>query len=332
MNKLFLVLLFTVIFMSKSFAASDKDVWDTLVIENRNLPSTITVGCWENPRWIGSNAPGSAAEIRSWGLNVTSAHAEFFASIDDNGELILPGFQDDKHQGAGSVDYPEFLSVIKDIHKNNMLPVMGLFIHNFETVSEKGMKRFFSRLSRDLKNNKIPKIIFIPCWEIQGDWPAWPEGATRDCYIDPKIFNSKIWMIKRARDSARASNITLAVAMAAEYENRHLNKKGSIGHDYIEGLKACDIVGADYYPTNKEGAVWAFQDADKWITALRGSKPFAFFEYCIEIADRETKEPIIWTNEEKIKFIKDTCELLKKTPIIEEIDWWFIGKGQGARI
>lgn len=312
--------------------AATQEVWATLVNETNNVSESVIVGCWDPTYWSGTGAPGHHDDFIKWGLRIKTAHPQFFTSINSSGDLIKPGRQDEKHQGTYSIDYQELIRATKEISDNNLLPTIGLFIHNFETVTGSALEKFFAKFSADLKKNRISKVVLIPAWDIQGEWPAWEEGATRDCYIDSTIFNKQMWKIKRARDNANADNIDLGIALAAGFDNKYLNKERESGQDYLEGLRACDIVGINYYPTKEKGPFAAFEDARKLWSALEGQKPVAFFEYSIETYDWINKKNIEWTNKDKIKFIKDSYKLLEEYPFVTQIHWWFIGKGSGARI
>lgn len=224
------------------------------------------------------------------------------------------------------------MRVTKEIADLKLAPTIGLFLHNFETVKPDGIEKFFRKFNNDLKKMKIKQAILILAWDIQGDWPAWEDGATRDCFIDPGIFNRQMKIIKKSCDKAGAKNILLGIALAAGFDDRHLNKQCKTGADYIEGLRQCDIIGMNYYPTKDKGPKAAFDDANKLWTAVGGNKPFAFFEYSIGNYDYVNNKLIDWSEGEKIGFIRETYRLVSEYPFIKQIHWWFIGRGNEARI
>ncbi len=324
--------IFTVSLAVCSAAALPSPVWKTLINETSRLPKDFVVGSWDPTFWTGPSSPGTPADFMAWGLKLKTAHPEFYATINVKGELVKPGYIDEKHRGKYSIDYPILLRVTKKIADLKLMPTIGLFIHNFETVSETGLMNFFKRYSQDLKYNNISSVILVVAWDIQGEWPAWEDGATRDCHIDPGVFSKQMRMIRNARDKSGAKNIVLGVALASGFEDHNLNKNGDAGNAYVEGLRACDIIGMNVYPTKVAGPRAAFVDASKLWAAVGGNKPFAFFEYSIGDYDYVNKKPIIWSDNEKADFVKETYGLLSDYSFVKQIHWWFIGKGDGARI
>lgn len=308
--------------------ASHIDIWSSLI----RSPSTLTLGCWDVTYWTGPSSPGHYQDFMEWGLKLNSAHPQFFTTINKNGDLEKPGYQGPSHRGAYSVDYTELLKVTSQISSAGLFPTIGLFIHNFENINNSSFEKFLSRFSHDLKKLGIKKVILIPAWDIQGQWPAWEDGSTRDCYIDPVVFNKQIKMMVSVRDKIKADNILMGCAIAADYDSKSMNKYGKSASDYIEGLKECDIVGINAYPTKLNGAKWAFENAGKLHNAVGIDKPIAFFEYSIETHDYSNNQPINWSDDEIEEFIRNTYELLKQHPFVNHIDWWFIGKSPGARI
>ena len=308
--------------------ASHNEVWSSLI----KSPDKLTIGCWDVTYWTGPSSPGHYKDFMGWGLKLNTVHPQFFTTLKENGDLEKPGYQDNNHRGEYSINYDELIDVIKTINDGGLRPTVGLFIHNFESINERETEYFFNRLTCDLKVRGIKSIVLIPAWDIQGQWPAWSDGATRDCYIDPDIFNRQMKMIVSVRNKVKADNILIACAIAADYNNKSLNKHSKSAADYINGLKECDIIGINAYPTKLNGAKWAFGNAIKLHNAVGIDKPFAFFEYSIETHDYTNNRPIDWSDDEIESFIKNTYELLKQNTFINRIDWWFIGKGPNARI
>lgn len=308
--------------------ANQSFVWRSLI----NSPDKLTIGCWDVTYWTGANSPGHYRDFMKWGLKLKTVHPQFFATLKEDGDLEKPGYQDNNHRGEYSINYDELIGVIKIIYDSGLMPTVGLFIHNFETINETSFEKFLLRFSHDLKKLGVEKILLIPAWDIQGQWPAWKDGATRDCYIDPIIFNKQMKMMIAVRNRIKADNISIGCAIAADYDNKSMNKYGKSAVDYIEGLKECDTIGINAYPTKLNGAKWAFGNAIKLHNAVGIDKPFAFFEYSIETHDYTNNRPIDWSDDEIESFIKNTYELLKQYAFINRIDWWFIGKGPNARI
>ena len=302
--------------------ASHNEVWSSLI----KSPDKLTIGCWDVTHWTGPSSPGHYKDFMGWGLKLNTVHPQFFATLKENGDLEKPGYQDNNHRGEYSINYDELIDVIKTINDGGLRPTVGLFIHNFESINERETEYFFNRLTCDLKVRGIKSIVLIPAWDIQGQWPAWSDGATRDCYIDPDIFNRQMKMIVSVRNKVKADNILIACAIAADYNNKSLNKHSKSAADYINGLKECDMIGINAYPTKKQGARWAFVNAKKlWIAA--GEKiPVSFFEYSMETYDWSRKDSIEWSVNDKVHFINDTYTLLDEYPFVKEIHWWFIGK------
>lgn len=309
------------------------NLWQVLCREAKKLRPGLELGVWEGGHWYdGRSKPGLFTEFTSWGYKFQWVHLQFFASLNEDGILTKPGFQDSRHQGEASVDYPTLLFRIKNVHNAGYKCAVAVFFHNFETLSGHALVRFFKRLSDDLKKERISRIIFFPCWEVQGCWPAWPEGATRDCFIAPDEFNSKMELIKRARDAAKAKNILLAVSMSHDIDNRNFNYLSAPGWDYLPGLGQCDWIGVDYYPKKERALNWYFDDALHWYEAVTrkwGRKRFGIFEYSYETNDYSRWPkicPVKWSQEEIVKFIKDSFQLVRENKFINQYHWWFIGR------
>lgn len=314
--------------------SADKNaLWQLLCRQSKKLPRGLELGCWEGGDWYGKSLPGLFAAYAKWGFKFRWVHLQFYASLDEEGNLNPPGFQDSRHQGEASIDYPMLLHRLKRINKAGYKAAVAVFFHNFETVSGRALARFFSRLSQDLRREKIDQIMFFPGWEVQGNWPAWPEGATRDCFIAPDDFNRQMELMKKARDAVGAKNILLAMSMAHDIDNRNYNYLSAPGWDYIPGLAHCDWIGCDYYTRKERGVAWNFNDARTWYEAVvRHSgqpKSFGIFEYSYETNDysRWPKVyPLKWSDQEVAHFITETFAQLRKNRFIKQLHWWFIGR------
>jgi hypothetical protein len=231
--------------------AADQTPWEALVKQNSLWPGET--GCWEGYNQGGD--PGEYFEYPEYGLRIDYTHPEYYATINPDGSLTKPGYQDAEHQGQASIDYEELLQMCQNIHERGVKICFAMFIHNFEVVGPGALQNFFQNWSSDLKNMGIESIIFIPAWEVQGQWPAWPEGATRDCFISPSAYNSQMAIIKTARDNARAADpngaeILLGGVLNAWIDLEYPNSDGNTyaGRQYIAGLQKADWVGVDYYP------------------------------------------------------------------------------------
>lgn len=309
------------------------DLWQVLCKEAKNLRPGLEMGCWEGGYWYdGKTKPGMFTDFAKWGYKFKWVHLQFFSTLNEDGSLTAPGFQDSRHQGEASVDYPALLYRIKRVHNAGYKAAVAVFFHNFETLKPIALFKFFQRLSADLKKEKVPQIIFFPCWEVQGCWPAWPEGATRDCFISPDEFNRQMELIRRTRDAAKAKNILLGIAMSHDIDNRNFNYLSAPGWDYLPGMGVCDWIGLDYYPIKSRGPAWYFNDAKQWYAAIAhkwGKKPFGIFEYSYETNDYSRWPkicPVKWTDEEVAHFVRESFKLAKENKFIKQFHWWFLGK------
>ncbi|MBN1646893.1 MAG: hypothetical protein JW874_02570, partial [Spirochaetales bacterium] len=174
--------------------------WNALV--NKNAAFTGKTGCWEGYNETGD--PGRYYEFAANGLRLDYVHPEYYTQVNANGSLSAPGYQDPGHHGEASIDYPQLIDLCDGMNQYGIAICIGLFIHNFETVTENGLTTFLTSWAADLHSLGISSIIFVPAWEIQGQWAAWPQGATRDCYIDPEIFNAQMAVFRIAVDTANA--------------------------------------------------------------------------------------------------------------------------------
>lgn len=313
---------------AKPNTPEEADPWETLVARNEQWGGQT--GCWEG--WNAGGSPGYYYEFRDkGGLDLDQVHPQQFAIINENGTLTPPGYQDEDHQGQNSTDYTQMIEQCRSISDHGFAIQYGLFIHNFETVSQAALENFFVRLSEDLKGIEVDSIVFIPAWDIQGEWPAWPEGATRDCFIDTASFGGQMAVFKAARDNVCAGHpdrayISLAVALGEDVTNRGFNRFGYNGLDYHRGLSVCDWIGANYYPGKVGSAndpAWAFRDFRNLIDIFGAGKRYAIYEY----APRETTfGDNSWNDDEKVDFINETYDQLEQNDYVEQIDWWFIGR------
>jgi hypothetical protein len=310
--------------------------WDKLVLENSLWPGETA--CWEGYNEGGT--PGKYFEFAAaGGLRVDVVHPEYYTQIEPDGNLFKPGWQDDGHRGTASIDYTELLNLCDNFHKNGVKICFGLFIHNFEIVSASAMKAFLKKWSENLKELGINSIVFVPAWEVQGEWAAWPDGATRDCYIDPADFSEQMAVFKQVRDEVKTelpdgAEILLGAVLNGWINDSSCNKYGYTGWDYLDGLKQADWVGVDYYPVKvgaAKGPEAAFKDALDLYSSLTPGTNFAIFEYSIN--DNPIYGDPNWSEEDKITFIEATYELLDYYSFIKQIHWWLIGRGPGdARI
>ena len=305
--------------------------WNTLTAMNAVYPGKT--GCWEGYNENGD--PGTYFEFAAHGLRVDYVHPEYFTRINDDGTLSKPGYQDPGRQGQASIDYPDLLYACNAFHQHGVGICVGLFVHNFETVSAAALTAFFRRWSLDLKGLGIDSVIFIPAWEIQGQWAAWSQGATRDCYIDPAVFNSQMIVFRNAVDKAMAdaptgAEIILGAVANGWTANTSFNSFSHSALEYMPGLRLADWVGLDYYPVKAGtpgGPADALNDAAGFYRKLGTHPDFGLAEYSINTVPA-MGGPVDWSEAEKIDFIKTTYDLLRTTyPMIGHIHWWFIGRG-----
>lgn len=299
--------------------------WQTLTTRNNRWSGQT--GCWEG--WNIGASPGKFYEYRAAGLALAWAHPEYYAAIEPDGSLSKPGYQDSRHQGQASMDYPELMDKVREIKSHDFQVCFALFVHNFEAVSQEALTAFFRRWSLDLAAEGLASVIFIPAWEVQGQWPAWSEGATRDCFVQPSSFNAQMSLFKQARDAARleapaGAEIKLGIVVNGWVEATTYNSFGFDAFDYLAGLEQADWVGVDYYPKkvgSYSGPASAFEDAAALYSALTPGKDFAITEYGLDFSGDRA-----WTDEEKIAFINETYDCLERNPFIKQIHWWFIGR------
>jgi hypothetical protein len=311
------------------------DPWKTLVLMNDYWSGET--GCWAG--YDATGDPGKYWEFSAHGLRIEWVHPQYYTQIEPDGTLSMPGWQDVVHQGAASIDYGELLRACDELHQNDVRICVGLFIHNFESVSLEAMKKFLTNWSQDLKQLGINSILFIPAWEVQGEWAAWPSGATRDCYIRPDYFAEQMAQFKQARDEVsmkhpNGAKILLGGVLSGWMNDKSFNKYGYNGWNYLDGLKQADWVGLDYYPLKvgaAKGPEAAFKDAFALYSALGSGTNFGIFEYSIN--DNPIWGDPNWSDQDKINFIEATYELLDYYSFIKQFHWWLIGRGPvNARI
>ena len=228
-----------------------------------------------------------------------------FANISDSGELIPTGQW--KSDNEGAIDWSSLnLLLSKIIVQQGRIPILGLWVTNFEEITEAGCRAFLTRLSNKLTELN-GTLIWIPAWEFNqhADWghPEWnwglgTAGSPRIWYIEAGTYVSKMKIIRNARDSLGIKNVLIGAQPDSIFRYAYPNWAGE--HDpypltgqrilmnYKEGIAQADVIGCSMYVSigNNDVALTnatVIQEAFEWMHKIHDyvdpTKPFFAFEY-----------------------------------------------------
>jgi len=232
-----------------------------------------------------------------------------FANILDNGELEPVGKRISDNEG--SIDWTSLTSLLqKIITRDSRIPILGLWICNFENLTEPGTRAFLTRLS-NLLTDLNGTLIWIPAWEFNqhADWghPEWNwglgiAGSPREWYIKADTYVEKMTMIRNTRDSLGIRNILIGSQPDSLFRNTYPNWNGEkdpypltgqrVLMHYREGINQADVIGCSMYVclyvrgvctdvalTNKTYIEAAFDWMHKIHDYVGPDKPFFACEY-----------------------------------------------------
>jgi len=228
-----------------------------------------------------------------------------FADISSIGDLIPRGQA--QSDTSGSMDWTSLDRVLKNALRRGKILVLGLWVCNFETVAESGVRAFLARLNDRARNLNI-YVIWIPAWEFNqhADWghPEWNwglgvAGSPRNWYIQADIYVSKMKMIRTARDSLGIKNVLIGAQPDTLFRYVYPNWIGErdpwpltgqrVLMHYKAGIAQADVIGCSMYvgkgSTGDAGLtdITIIQSGFDWMHKVHDyidlTKPFIAFEY-----------------------------------------------------
>ena len=138
--------------------------------------------------------------------NIRYCHIQLFARLEDDGSLTPIGRYGWPEWG---VNFDQLVAYCDEIErKKGFYPVVGLWLFNFEAISEGGLRAFLWHWSYHLGPNRV---IFKPCWEYNqlDDWCGYNPVFNRSWHIAPEDYNRVMGMIRRVRDELGIENILI---------------------------------------------------------------------------------------------------------------------------
>jgi len=283
----------------------------------RNLKLKSHTGVWEGKP--GGKPPQTYLDLEEWGICVKYVSAMYFTNISDSGGVAPPLDLVKGFEGRKALNYEGILDKCRHIWSAGYVPVIGGFIHNFETLEVDWVRLFFKKFAEDLRKEEIKRVILVPCWDINGDWPEGNPDATRNCYIKPETFNKQMAVFMRGRAKGGAKQVLIAPGVVPH--EPITNPDGVSATEYTDGLKRADMVALRLFPTQKQGAQWAFDEAS-FYHDLTG-KPVIFLSYGPAFVDKTGDQPKFaeWTDDQMATFISDSYRLLEIYPFVQQINW-----------
>jgi hypothetical protein len=211
------------------------------------------------------------------------------------------------------VNFDQLVSYCDEIEGKGFYPVVGLWLFNFETISEGGLRTFLSHWSYHLGQNRV---IFKPCWEFNqlGDWWGHNPGFNRSWHIAPEDYNRVMGMIRRVRDELGIRNILIASHANIYDESLYSVYGDQLYLPWLEGMRQADIVGASAYDDNVTES-WSY--AEHLYTLIgRSEMPFIFFEYATKC---------FWPPYTDVTsdFVRASYSMIPRHPFVKGIIWWF---------
>jgi hypothetical protein len=197
---------------------------------------------------------------------------------------------------------PDYLQSVFDA---GFVPIMQLWITNFDTVTENGLRNYLKNLSYSLGNRQV---IWLPCYEfnLNADDTDWGDrGNGQSWREDPSTYNKVMDWIRTILDTESLNNILLGVHMnliphASSWDFVTL---------YLEGMRKADIVGSSCYDLNPTSWARAKQIYDM----IGTNKPWIFFEYGM----------LPWNSPIPTDSVNLAYDLLETHPFVKGIIWYF---------
>lgn len=152
------------------------------------------------------------------------------------------------------------------------IPVLEMWLTNFESVTEPGLTIFLKKLSEFVG----PRIIlWTPAWEMNYElgYAGWGNrGDGRTWRIEAADYNRQMALMRKVLDDNDIKNVLLSC-----HGNLRTGLAGLSGiQEYFPGMLKADIIGFSHYETNLAQG-WA--RASQIYAAMNTSKPFIFLEY-----------------------------------------------------
>lgn len=232
--------------------------------------------------------------------NVKYADIHAISSINNDGLL-------------DAVDFEELMIKCKTVINNNMIPILSLWVGNFETLTEETIRNFFLKVKQHIGDNTL---IFKPCWEFNTTYPElhWGQRDGKNWYIKPEDYSRTMLLMRFVRDST-ASNILLACHM-----NLHTGWDVALYLPWMEGARECDIFGLSVY-SNDISIGWS-KSKEVFDMLEQPEKPFFMFEYAPRTCAYFPDEPecVSVTSPE---YVNNSYGEILKNPWVKALNWWF---------
>jgi len=244
----------------------------------------------------------------------------FYASLNDDGTLTPTG---PVHyplvwepEGVLGTDLSNLMLHINDIIENGFFPIVDLFLANFETVSEDGLRIFLSSWSTALAGNRV---IWNPCWEYnQIGTPGWGQRGTDPALPTYRViasdFNRVTAMIRKVKDELGIRNILLGsypfLFSLDSWDYTHYGDR--VYEDWLPGMRMADVLGVSSYNEKIDKAWNEAKRLYDWIN--QPEKTFLFFEY----ANDYPRTGNVVTAE----FVNDSYAKIPGYSFVKAIVWW----------
>jgi hypothetical protein len=283
--------------------------------------------------------------------NFGYTRAMHFANISDDGTLIPWGKTPISYSDS-AIDWEHLEQYLTEEIQAGLIPVEGLWVTNFEEVTESGISAFLTKLG-NLMTSLDSWMIWVPAWEfnqlceIYTEHPEWSwglgiAGSPRNWDISPDIYNSQMAMIRRVRDDLGIKNVLLggapdssSIAYPYPPSEPWQGWEGDYGgririEPWVQGIRQCDIIGASEYikaDFQEDESIVADILGDGWNKKIHElidpSKPFFLWEYNVMFNSTGTSDT-------SPKFIEISYAQIPKNPWLKSIQWWCPFKTQEA--
>ena len=288
--------------------------------------NSIISGSWQGFECSASDCPDDFRAFHSSGFE--NVHTENFAQL-ENGELIKPNGpyhgQRGVYGGNAIITSSKLDFLLKSISKAGYKrATVAVFFHNFETVEPTSVEKFLLNLNKLAEKYKI-SVIFIPAWEVNNCfWPAWPDGATRDCNVIAGIFNKQMKIFRGIIDRLNLS-IKLGACLNAGFEKFK-------SYEYIEGMSYSHFPGIDYYLENPDINPFVHEIDKNWSeiqkfckkNGLKSPEGFYIYEFSIYSPENNRLQSQ-WSDITISAIINTLYTELSKRKFVKGLDWWFLG-------
>jgi len=238
---------------------------------------------------------------------------QFYADLNDDGSLTPTApIHFPLEWGCEGTDFDNLMLYCQEIIRNGFYPIIDLFLDNFETVTESGLRVFLANWSINLGENKV---IWVPCWEYnQVKAPGWGTGSSRSYRIEPTDFNRVMMMIRKVRDDLRIGNILLgAYPLLWPLDSWDYAQYGDrLYEDWLPGMRMADILGVSSYNAKIDEA---WEEARRLYYCInQPEKPFFFFEYA---NDYPQTGSVVTAG-----FVNDSYAEIPSHSFVKVIIWW----------